>query len=112
MRTPNLASILIVGFLTGGILSFIGAIIKYFNAGDIINSYDEKKHDKDKVSKVFGGNFIFIGMSEIIISLISIFINEIYYTHIILGLVFIIILGLIITYYQFFTRCKKRDNNM
>ncbi|WP_085829213.1 DUF3784 domain-containing protein [Clostridium massiliodielmoense] len=111
MRIPSLAGILVFGFLIGGILSFFGVIIKYFNVVDIINLYDEKKHDKDKVLKVFGRNFILVGISEITISLISIFINEIYYGYIILFLGFIVISGMSITFYQFFTRCKNTNND-
>lgn len=107
MRVPNLAGILVTGFFIGGIFSFFGAIIKYFDVGDIINFYDEKKQSKDKVSKVVGGNLLIIGISEIIISLISIFINKIYYVYIIYFLAFIVILGVIITLYQFFMKCNK-----
>ncbi|MFX0548508.1 hypothetical protein ACOAKC_04155 [Hathewaya histolytica] len=29
--------------------AFLGGVIKHFNAGDMINLFDDKKHDKDKV---------------------------------------------------------------
>ena len=43
-------------FLGGGIVTFIGSIIKFFNAGDILNFYDEKIYDKNKVSKIVGND--------------------------------------------------------
>ena len=43
-------------FLGGGIVTFIGSIIKFFNAGDVLNFYDEKIHDKNKVSKIVGND--------------------------------------------------------
>jgi len=49
---PDLTGILMFAFLGGGIITFIGAIVKFFNAGDILNFYDEKKQDKNKVSKL------------------------------------------------------------
>ena len=46
MKPADLTGILVFAFLGGGILTFLGAIIKYFNCGDILNGFDEKKHDK------------------------------------------------------------------
>lgn len=39
---PDLTGILIFTLLGGGIMSFIGAIIKFFNAGDILNFYNKQ----------------------------------------------------------------------
>lgn len=50
MKPADLTGILVLAFLGGGILTFLVAIIKYFNLGDILNGFDEKKHDKEKVS--------------------------------------------------------------
>ena len=38
----------------GILLVFIGFVSKTQNAGDMINGFDEKKHDKEKVSKILG----------------------------------------------------------
>ena len=43
MKPADLTGILVFAFLGGGILTFLGAIIKYFNCGDILNGFDEKK---------------------------------------------------------------------
>ncbi|XZH20931.1 DUF3784 domain-containing protein [Clostridium perfringens] len=79
MKPADLTGILVLAFLGGGILTFLGVIIKHFNAGDILNGFDEKKHDKEKVSRIVGMDFLIIGLSIIIIALISIFIDKKYY---------------------------------
>ncbi|MFD3155978.1 DUF3784 domain-containing protein [Haloimpatiens sp. FM7330] len=107
MKPADLTGIFVVAFLAGGILTFLGAIIKYFNAGDIINFFDEKKHDKDKVSRIVGRDLLIIGVSVIISAVISIFIDEKYYNFMMVSQVFIIIFGLVLTNYQFFKCCKK-----
>ena len=43
-------------FLGGGIVTFIGSIIKFFNAGDILNFYDEKIYDLRDIYKMFSIN--------------------------------------------------------
>ena len=66
-------------FLGGGIVTFIGSIIKFFNAGDILNFYDEKIYDKNKVSKIVGNDIFYTGLGIILIAIISIFLNNKYY---------------------------------
>lgn len=94
-------------FLGGGILTFLGAIIKHFNAGDILNGFDEKKYDKEKVSRIVGMDFLIIGLSVIIIALISIFIDKKYYNAIMITQGIIIVLGLIKALYDQFFKCGK-----
>ena len=108
MRPADLTGILLLAFLGGGIVTFLGAIIKYFNAGDMLNLFDEKKHDKDKVSKVVGLDLLVIGLSIIIIAIISIFMDEKYYNHIMISQVVILVLGLIITTYHQLFKCGKK----
>lgn len=108
MRPADLAGILVFAFLGGGILTFLGAIIKYFNAGDVLNFFDEKKHDKDKVSRIVGRDLLVIGLSIITIAIIGIFIDKKYYNAIMISQVFIVILGLIITCYHQFFKCNKK----
>ncbi len=57
MKPADLTGILVLAFLGGGILTFLGVIIKHFNAGDILNGFDEKKYDKEKVSRIVGMDF-------------------------------------------------------
>ena len=88
-------------------MTFLGFIIKYFNIADILNFFDEEKHDKYKASKIVGRDFLAIGISVIIIAIVSIFVDEKYYKFIMISQGFIIIVGIIITYYQLFRYCKK-----
>ena len=39
MKPADLTGILVLAFLGGGILTFLGVIIKYFNCGDILNGF-------------------------------------------------------------------------
>lgn len=110
MNKVDLIAIFMFAFLVGGILTFLGAIIKYFNAGDILNFFDEEKHNKDKVSKLVGTDLLSIGLSIILIAIISIFIDENYYSAIMIIQVAITFLGLIITFYHQFFVCRKRAN--
>lgn len=105
---PDLIGILIFAFLGGGILTFIGGIIKFFNAGDILNFYDEEKHDKNTVSKFVGSDIFYTGLGVILIAIISIFLNEKYYYTLMITQVAVIILGLLLSCYHFFFKCKKQ----
>ncbi len=57
MKPADLTGILVLAFLGGRNINLLGAIIKYFNCGDILNGFDEKKHDKEKVSRIVGMDF-------------------------------------------------------
>lgn len=61
--------LMISTFLLGGMFTFFGWIIKSQNAGDMINGFNEKRHDKKKVSKIMGNNMLYIGISVIIVGL-------------------------------------------
>lgn len=106
MKPADLTGILVLAFLGGGILTFLVAIIKYFNLGDILNGFDEKKHDKEKVSRIVGMDFLIIGLS-VIIALISIFIDKKYYNAIMITQGIIIVLGLVKALYDQFFKCGK-----
>ena len=106
MKPADLTGILVLAFLGGGILTFLGAIIKYFNLGDILNGFDEKKHDKEKVSRIVGMDFLIIGLS-VIIALISIFKDKKYYNAIMINQGIIIVLGLVKALYDQFFKCGK-----
>ena len=94
-------------FLGGGIVTFIGAIIKFFNAGDILNFYDEKTHDKNKVSKIVGNDLFYTGLATILIAIISIFLSDKYYYAMMITQIIIQLMGLLLSCYHFFWTCKK-----
>lgn len=107
MKEADLTLILVFALLAGGIFTFIGGIVKYFNSGDILNWFDEKKQDKEKVSKKVGGGYFYMGLSIIFISLASIFINERYYNTIMGIMLAIVLIGNVVITYIFFKCCKK-----
>ncbi|MEG0308556.1 MAG: DUF3784 domain-containing protein [Clostridium sp.] len=108
MKPGDLTGILLLAFLGGGILTSLGAIIKYCNIGDVLNFFDEEKHDKDKVSRIVGRDLLAIGLSIIAIAIISIFIDTKYHNAIMMGQVFIVVFGLIITFYHQMFKCRKQ----
>lgn len=104
---PDLTGILLFAFLGGGIVTFIGAIIKFFDAGDILNFYDEKIHDKNKVSKFVGNDLFYTGIGTILIAIVSIFLSNNYYLTMMITQLFILVIGFLISCYHFFWKCKK-----
>jgi len=46
--------LLVITLLLGGMFSFLGWVIKSQNAGDMVNGFNNKKDDKEKVSKIMG----------------------------------------------------------
>lgn len=81
-----------IAFIFIGIfLLFIGFVSKTQNAGDMINGFDEKKHDKEKVSKILGNNFLCTGICILIlISITFVFKNiNIYILEAIIMFVFV-----------------------
>lgn len=109
MRSVDLTGIFVYSILVGGIFTFLGAIIKSFNAADMLNYFDEKKYDKDKTSKLVGLDFLIIGPSTIILAFISIFINPIYYNLIIIIDLSILFMGCAIVFYHQFFLCRKKN---
>ncbi|MDU1313727.1 DUF3784 domain-containing protein [Clostridium septicum] len=103
----NLAVIFIFSLLAGTLFLVLGGIIKHFNAGDMINFFNEKKHDKDKFSRIVGNNFLIIGFSIMLISIISIFVDKSYYIYILNMQATVILFGIIITIYQVFKYGNK-----
>lgn len=65
--------LLIPTLLLGGMFTFFGWVMKSQNAGDMVNGFDEKKHDRKKVSKIMGGNLLAVGISVFVIGGIGLF---------------------------------------
>ena len=79
----------------------------FFNAGDILNFYDEKIYDKNKVSKIVGNDIFYTGLGIILIAIISIFLNNKYYYAMMITQTIILLMGLLLSCYHFFWTCKK-----
>lgn len=71
--------LLIVTFLIGAMLTGLGAIIKTQNAGDMVSGFDDRRDDKDKVSRIVGRSMIYTGLLEIVIGVIGIILLEEYF---------------------------------
>ncbi|MGG5460678.1 DUF3784 domain-containing protein [Clostridium sp. B9] len=108
MKESSLISVLLLAFLAGGFLTFLGGIIKYFNAGDMINGFDENKHDKNKVSKLLGTDFLLSGLGVILLGIIGLFVNDNFYTLINILQICIIFIGLALSIFHFYKKCSKK----
>ncbi|MGV3075853.1 DUF3784 domain-containing protein [Clostridium baratii] len=81
-------------------LLFIGFVSKTQNAGDMINEFDEKKHNKEKIYKILGNNFLCTGICILIlISITFVFKNiNIYILETVI--IFVFTIGIIRIIYQ------------
>lgn len=104
---PDLSGILIISLFGGGITTFIGAIIKFLKCGDILNFYDEKNNNKEKVSKIVGGDIFYTGLCVIFVGIISLFVGEKYYSSMMMAQVIVLIAGLILSFYHLVWTCKN-----
>lgn len=95
MRDVDIYGLIIITFLLGGVFTSLGWIIRSQNAGDMLNGFDEKKHDKDKVSKIMGGNMIYTGLIIILLGVIGVFLNSKYYNYVTFAQIFVVIVGII-----------------
>lgn len=109
MKESTLISILLFAFLSGGFLIFLGTMLRFFNAGDMINGFDEKKHDKRKVSKILGLDYLISGLIIILLALISLFVDSKLYTLINILQVCVIVIGLLLSIFHFYKRCNKTN---
>lgn len=99
--------VIICTFLLGSIFIFLGLIIKFQNAGDMINIFDRRKHDKNKVSRIMGLNLLLIGICVIAIGLFSLFLKEEYSKNIPIIQTCIVVLGLAVGIYKMNKYGKK-----
>lgn len=76
MRNVDIYGLIIITMLMGGFLTFLGWVIKSQNAGDMLNGFDARKYDKDKVSRIIGGDILNTGLLIIILGIIGIFLNS------------------------------------
>lgn len=107
MKESSLLSLLLFAFLAGGFLTFLGGVIKYFNAGDMINGFDETKHDKNKVSKFLGTDFLLSGLGVILLAFVGLFVDESLYTLINILQICIVFIGIALSIFHFYKKCNK-----
>lgn len=90
----------------GGLFTFLGWVIKSQNAGDMLNGFDAKKYDKDKVSRIVGGDMLNTGLLIILVGVIGIFLDNKFYNYIPFVQVGIVALGVIKSMYEMDKKCR------
>jgi len=76
------------------------------NAGDMLNGFDARKYDKDKVSRIVGGDMLYTGLLVILIGVVGIFLNNKFYDYIIFAQVGFVIIGIIKSMYDMDKKCR------
>lgn len=106
MRNVDIYGLVMITLFTGGFFTFLGWVIKTQNAGDMLNGFDAKKYDKEKVSRIVGGDILNAGLLIISVGIVGIFLSSKFYNYISFSQVGILILGLIKSSYDMDKKCK------
>lgn len=106
MRNVDIFGLIIITMLMGGLFTFLGWVIKSQNAGDMLNEFDAKKYDKDKVSRIVGGDMLNTGLLIILVGVIGIFLDNKFYNYIPFVQVGIVALGVIKSMYEMDKKCR------
>lgn len=86
--------------LVGLFFISFGCVVYYFKAGDIINFFNPKKHDKIKVSQIFGRNFTLIGLTHLLLAMVSLLVDEQTLNFLLKILFLFVLIDVIATVYQ------------
>lgn len=106
MRNMDLYGLIIITLIMGGMFTFLGWVIKSQNAGDMLNGFDAKKYDKDKVSRIVGGDMLYTGLLIILIGVIGVFLSSKFYNYITIAQVVIFVIGIIKSIYDMDKNCR------
>lgn len=106
MRSVDIYGLIIITLLVGGLLTFLGWIIKSQNAGDMLNGFDAKKYDKNTVSRIVGGDMFNTGILVILVGGIGLFLTSKFYNYITFAQIGIVILGIIKSMYDMDKKCR------
>ncbi len=106
MRNVDIYGLIIITMLMGGLFTFLGWVIKSQNAGDMLNGFDEKKYDKDKVSRIVGGDMLSTGLLIMLVGSIGIFLSSKFYNYITFVQIGIVVLGIIKSMYEMDKKCR------
>jgi len=93
-------SFFIITLLLGGMFSFLGWVIKSQNVGDMVNGFNNKKDDKEKVPKIMGNNLLFLGICIILIGIINLFLHEKYSSYSSNALIIVILIIIVKATYE------------
>lgn len=108
MRDIDIYGLVIVTMLIGGFLTFLGWVIRSQNAGDMLNGFDPKKYDKNKVSKIVGTDFLYTGLLVLILGTIGAFLTNNFYNYISFTQFIIVVIGIIKAMYDMDIKCKMK----
>ena len=108
MRNVDIYGLIIITLFLGGLITFLGWVIKSQNAGDMLNGFDVKKYDKNIVSKIVGKDLFNTGILVISIGAIGVFITSQLYNYITFTQIGIVILGLIKSMYDMEKKCRTK----
>lgn len=103
----DLIGIIIVTIFAGMLLIFAGCLVKFFKTIDLVLSFDENKHDKGKVVKVFGNTILIVGILVFTCGILSIFLLKNLLKYTMLMQISILILGVLWMVYRLNTYCKR-----
>lgn len=106
MRNVDVYGLIIITLIMGGMFTFLGWVIKSQNAGDMLNGFDAKKYDKDKVSKIVGGDMLYTGLLVIVIGIVGAFFSSKFYNYITISQVVIYVIGIIKSMYDMNEKCR------
>ena len=106
MRNVDIYGLVMITLFIGGFFIFLGWVIKSQNAGDMLNGFDAKKYDKDRVSRIVGGDMLYTGLLVIFVGVVAIFLSNKFYNYITFAQVGIVILGIIKSMYDMDKKCR------
>ncbi|WP_017473260.1 DUF3784 domain-containing protein [Amphibacillus jilinensis] len=96
--------------LAGLFFISLGSVIYYYKAGDMINFFNPKKHDKAKVSRIAGRNLLLMGLTNLLFAIISLLVNQQRLNFLLTVLFLLVLIGIIVTVYQIFV-CARLDSD-
>lgn len=108
MRNVDIYGLIIITLLMGGFFTFLGWVIKSQNAGDMLNGFDAKKYDKDKVSMIVGRDMLNTGLLITFVGVIGVFLSSKFYNYIAFSQAGIVLLGIIKSMYDMDKKCRMK----
>ncbi|MBD7915086.1 DUF3784 domain-containing protein [Clostridium sp. Sa3CUN1] len=108
MRNVDIYGLVMITIFIGGFFTFLGWVIKSQNAGDMLNGFDAKKYNKDKVSMIIGRDMLNVGLLVIFLGIIGMFLSSKFYNYITFSQISIFLLGIIKIMYDMDKKCRRK----
>ena len=110
MKNVDIYGLVIITLFIGGFPLFLGWIIKSQNAGDMLNGFDKKKYNKNKVSKIIGSDIFYSGLLIILLGVFGMFLGSKLYDYITFMQISIFIINIIKIMYYMEKKCRRKSN--